>query len=949
MYMVLLVILLAAAVFLVFTGIADKKARARVVAGAALAVLTVGFFWFLGFWGEALWFSALGFSSRFWKEWLSRAGFLLAGGGFAWAFLRLLLVRAGREKRRARTAFSALAAVIGAGWGYASWDTILVFANGVETQVADPIFGLNTGFYLFHLPFYDGLYELLWWLSLVGVAACAFVAYFRLEEGSLQWDERTRESGRGLGSLTVAVGIFLLILAWGRALDRYHLMYSTWGVVSGPGWTDLYVRLPGYWVTLAVCLLGGASLIVPPVRGWLVRLARRWTLAEAAPAAVSGGAVMLVLVVWGLVLGIIPGLFQWLIVEPNEITYEEPFIKNNIRFTRMGFGLDVVESYEFPAAADFTRDMVQRSEGVFENVRLWDPRALDAVYEQFQEIRLYYEFADVDVDRYHFGGDYRQVMISAREMVLDNLPQQSQTFVNRVFKYTHGYGATLCPVSKFTSNGLPVLLVKDIPPVAEYPSLKIEHPQIYYGELTRTHVVGNSSEPEFDYPAGDANEYIHYPGKGGVGIGSLWRRFLFGWKFSGIRLLLSGYPREGSVIMFHRQVRERVGTVAPFLKLDNDPYVVIHEGRLKWIVDAYTISEYFPYSEPYFSRRDVRYGPSGLVQAEQPGLGGINYVRNAVKAVVDALDGTVTLYVYEPEDPVIRTWQNIFPGLFKDKKELSENLQAHVRYPSDLLLAQGLVYAKYHMENPAVFYNQEDLWVRATETYYGQSQSVDPYYIMWEVPGEDELQFVLMLPFTPKNKQVLIGWIAGMCDPDNYGRFLAYRFPKEKRVLGTQQVETKIDQDPYLSAQLSLWDQRGSSVIRGNVLVIPVDDTLLYVEPIYLKARASAYPELRLVVIMHGDTLSYAQTFEQALAALLEKGAVKQVGAAGRVLSQKQLIDQASQAFDSYLKALGARNYDRAAQALGTLEQSLNQLSGGKGEGGGSPRLPPGARGGSGP
>jgi uncharacterized membrane protein (UPF0182 family) len=524
-------------------------------------------------------------------------------------------------------------------------------------------------------------------------------------------------------------------------------------------------------------------------------------------------------------------------------------------------------------------------------------------------------------------------MVSARELDQSNLPAQSQTFVNRRFKYTHGYGLTLATVNDFTSEGLPNLLIKDIPPQTRHPELEVERPQIYYGELTHGPVVVNTKEQEFDYPSGDENRYIRYPGNGGVELSSFWRKFIYGWVFNETRLLFSSYPTPESRILFHRQINERAAMLAPFLDFDNDPYIVLADGRLYWILDAYTTSSYFPYSQPFSSLETVEYRDGGGVRSLSgqvaPYLQGANYVRNAVKVVIDAFEGSVNFYVFEPDDPLIQAWRKAFPELFKDRKEMPVNLQAHVRYPVDLLLAQGLIYAKYHMDDPAVFYNQEDLWVRATEKYYAQVQPVQPYYVMWQLPESEQTEFVLILPFTPKNRQVLVGWIAGLSDGKNYGRFLAYKFPKEKRVLGPQQVETKIDQDRFLSGQLSLWDQRGSNVIRGNVLAIPIEETLLYVEPIYLQAETAAYPELRLVVVMHGDQISYAENFDQALEGLFGEEPPRQQQLAA-ILGEgtKELAQQANTAFEQYLQFQAEQRFQAAAEELQTLKEVLQQLAG---------------------
>ncbi|MGA9293230.1 MAG: UPF0182 family protein, partial [Ignavibacteriaceae bacterium] len=442
---------------------------------------------------------------------------------------------------------------------------------------------------------------------------------------------------------------------------------------------------------------------------------------------------------------------------------------------------------------------------------------------------------------------------------------------------------------------------------------------------------------------GEDNAYNRYDGNGGVLLSNIWRKFLYGWKFGGSQFFFSSYTTDQSRILFYRQIEERVKNLAPFLHFDNDPYIVLAKGNLYWIIDAYTTSSYYPYSQPYSSNETIEFNEgnstSELHNNTVPYLNGANYVRNSVKAVVNAYNGDVSFYVVDEKDPVIKVWENIFPEMFKTKKEMPEDLQAHIRYPIDYLLVQGLVYEKYHMTDPTVFYNQEDLWVRATEKYYSNIQPVQPYYIMWQLPGSKQPQFVLILPFTPKNRQVLIGWIAGMCDGKNYGKFLAYQFPKDKMVLGPQQVETKIDQDSFLSGQLSLWDQRGSQVIRGNVLAIPVDKTLFYVEPIYLQSETAAYPELRLVAVMHGENLSYAPTFDQALQGLFAKSKAQVTQQTTATASKekivesktvKQQIQNANSAFENYLKYIGQKKFNDAANELQKLQQALKQLQEGK-------------------
>jgi len=937
MYTVIILLLIGISGLLVYKG-AQKKQKGRILSGVVLGLFTVVFFWFMHFWGEMLWFEALGYNQRFWIVVLSQTAVAAAGILFGGLLVWLLTLKISKQKIWIKHGARIIGAFIGAVWALSNWEVVLRFWFKVGTQVKDPIIGKSTSFYLFSLPFLDRFYALLLMLSILALGAVFTAAFLRFQQDQVDFQiiDLDSESNKAvIKNLYVNASLVILIFAFGKFLSRFHLMYSDWGAVTGAGWTDVNIRLPGYAVVVVLTIILGAGFLIPKIRNRYGQLffSKQYSY-QKSPIYNLTGAGILVLLTWFLILTVIPGLFQWLRVEPNEITFEQPFIENNIQLTRKGFKLDQIREKEYPAAENFTPKTVQQNQSIFKNIRLWDWRALDAVYKQFQEIRLYYEFKDVDIDRYTYDDQYRQVMVSAREMELSNLPIQSQTFVNKRFKYTHGNGITLTPVNEFTPDGLPHLLVKDIPPKSEYPALKVEVPQIYYGELSSSHVVANSREEEFDYPSGEQNVYTHYEGTGGVEISNVWRKFLFGWKFDGTKFFLSSYTFSESRLMFHRQIQERIQTLAPFLHFDDDPYVVLAEGKLYWIIDAYTSSRYFPYSEPFSSLEVIEYkrGEVTRTLSDQiaPQLDGANYIRNAVKVVVDAFNGSVDFYIYDPEDPIIQVWDRIFPDMFKKKSEMPKALVSHVRYPSDMLLVQGKVYSKYHMTDPTVFYNQEDLWIRATEKYYDQVQPVEPYYVMWELPEENEPQFVLILPFTPKNRQVLIGWIAGMCDPGNYGEFLAYKFPKEKRMLGPQQVETKIDQERFLSGQLSLWDQRGSNVIRGNVLAIPVEKTLLYVEPIYLQAETAAYPELRLVAVMHGDTLSYAETFDKALQGLFDKSIPEQViskeAPSAKAISLDQLIQNADQAFNDYLRLLGEKRFQEASAALERLQEALSQL-----------------------
>jgi uncharacterized membrane protein (UPF0182 family) len=866
---------------------------------------------------------------------LARIGFTVAGGVLGALLVYALTLPVDRRNSTARFWPEAAGAFFGALLGYDNWNTILMFLNRTAAGIEDPILNRDGGFYMFTLPFLDAAYTFLMTIAVISLIAALASTFLRISREDVELDLPSRR--RSYLPVHVAVAAVMAVFALGQYLNRFHLLTSRLGIVAGAGWTDVHIRMPGFAIVSWLALIGAVLILIPKARELVNGPAIRKTGTEKAEIAAPLTAVAVIALVWIVVLGIAPAMMQWLRVEPNEITMERDYIEHNIRFTRYGFQMNDMQEREFAAEDEFSKELAERNRGLMSEVRLWDWRALKDVYEQFQEIRLYYQFPDVDIDRYTIGDDYRQVMVSPREMDTSNLPEGSRTFVNQRFKYTHGYGLTLSSVSEFTPEGLPHLLIKDIPPVAEHPSLKVSRPEIYYGTLTRSHVVANSKEKEFDYPRGDRNVYANYQGEGGVRLAGLWRKFVFGWMFDGTRFFLSSYPTAESRVMFHRHILRRARRLAPFLELENDPYIVLHEGRLLWIIDAYTTSPRFPYSEPFAGRERIpgrkdRFNRP-LTRQVAPQFRGQNYVRNSVKVVVDAYNGDVSFYVYEEDDPVINVWRRVFPDLFKSKSEMPEGLRDHVRYPATWLLTQGLVYAKYHMTDPAVFYNQEDLWVRATEKYYQQVQQVEPYYVMWKMPGTTEPQFILMLPFTPKNKQVMIGWMAGMCDGENYGRLLAYKFPKEKRVLGPQQVETKIDQDRDLSGQLTLWDQRGSKVIRGNVLAIPIEKTLLYVEPIYLQAETAAYPELRVVALMHQDNLSYAPTFEEALQGLFqpeEKGPeIQERTREGEqvVETSADMIKRANNAFESYLQLQNQRKFGKAADKLEELSSVLEKLS----------------------
>jgi uncharacterized membrane protein (UPF0182 family) len=939
MYIALLGALVATGLWL------GRSANAsRVLAGRLLLAITVLFFGSMSLWVEALWFESLGYESRFWTVVFARAATALAGALVGGGIMFLLTRPETSWPSRAPRWPAVLGAIMGALWGFTQWDVVLRYVHRVPMGVSEPILGHDAGFYLFVLPLYLSIRALLIALAVLAVCvALVRLMYPRLRRMKTQiytWRyephffHEHREEARARTLLYVPAGFLLLVMAWSFFLARYQLMNSQFGAVYGPGWTDVHVRLPVYWALAVLSLALGLLVLAPATRARLHAYNRRpWRGLLNTEALATATPVAAVMIAAGGGLWMTPAFFQWVHVQPNEITLERPYLEHEIAFTRLGFRLHEAEDRQFPALENLPPEAVAANHELLSEVRLWDDRVLQDVFQQFQAIRLYYQFHHVDVDRYRIGDRLRLVMVSAREMAQSALPAPNQTFVNTRFKFTHGNGITLAPVSEFTAHGLPNLLVHGIPPIAERPELRVERPEIYYGMLTDSHVFARTSEAEFDYPSGAENVYSHYAGTGGIELRNAWRKFVIGWRLDGTRFLLSRYPTPDTRVKYRRQVLDRVKAIAPFLTVNRDPYIVASEGRLYWLIEGYTSSEHFPYSQRYDAMEPTDYsdGTGTRTRRSQTTaeFAGANYIRNSVKIAVDAYTGSVDFYVFEPDDPIVRAWARIFPDLFKPADTMPADLRAHVRYPHEFLLLQGLVNARYHMEDPVVFYNQEDLWMRATERYYEGVQPVEPYYIMWTPPEAEEPEFVAMLPFTPKGRQVLIGWMAGLSDGDNYGRLITYKFPKDKRVLGPQQVDTKIDQDPALKAQLTLWDQRGSRVIRGNVLAIPIGDTLMYVEPIFIEAGTAAYPELRVVAIMHGDQLSYADTFERALVNLVDPNRTEQtvaMGAGPVGAGMTDLAREANDAFEQYLELQGERRFAEAAEQLNRLQRALRDL-----------------------
>jgi uncharacterized membrane protein (UPF0182 family) len=842
-----------------------RRGRAGWAVLALLAALVFGASTMLSYYVDALWFDSLGYASVFWTRLNLQLGILAAYALVTFAaiygaFLMLKPARFGElidgrilinrqwvqlpVEPILKLVALGLAIVIGLLTGssmMSSWTTLSLFWHAPHDLAApDPIFGNPLSFYLFILPTWQLISG---WLLSLTVIACAIAGLFALATARAP---NVVERGFGAAKtrlwrgLLACVALLLLVLALREYLGRFELLYQDQTIFAGITFTDAHVTLAGKLVICIAMLVGAGIAVV----GALTTPTPRWVLASIVPAVVC-----LVLV----------GLIGWyvnnFVVKPNQLVRERPYIEHNIEMTRRAYALDRIEPHAFPADTGVDALDASNNQTTLENIRLWDSRALQDTLRQIQEIRTYYDFPAIDIDRYSVNGSVRQMLLAARELNVDKLPESSRNWINEKLIYTHGYGVTMNPVNGFTTEGLPTLVLSNMPIQSTIPGLLVSRPEIYFGELTHTDVYVKTRQKEFNYPQGDSNNLNTYEGSGGIRLGGFLRRALIALDRGDVaKLPFSDDVTPESRLLMRRTLRERVQELAPFLTFDPDPYVVVgDDGHIYWLMDAYTTSDSYPYARRY-------------------GLGDerINYIRNSVKIVIDAYTGATTFYVFDPQDPIIATYRAIFPGLFVDAAAMPGTLRAHVRYPELLLGVQAAVYGLYHMTNPDVFYNREDLWTVATEigTTEQRQQLVEPNFVLMTLPGERSTEFVEILPFTPANRNNLIGWIAGRSDRAHYGQAVVYDFPKTKLIDGPLQIEARIDQNAQLSAQLTLWNQQGSHVRRGSLIVIPIGRALLYAEPIYLQADRSPMPELRLVVLAVQDRLAYGPTFEVAMAAL---------------------------------------------------------------------------------
>ncbi len=878
----------------------------------ALALLYLFFIFAPRLYTDYRWFQELGYESVFTTELVTRVQvFGIAALAFFLFYAinvtiaRRLTPRVSDESSRwaqvaAFAGRSVNALIIGAGLflafvmgmiAQANWLVLLRYLHPASFGIIDPVFSRDVSFYVFTLPVYQFLIG--WLGGAIVLAGIATLITYAMGVGRLQWTPAVKGHLSALGA-----GI-LALSAWNYQLEIYNLVFSARGVIYGASYTDVNAQLPAYtilmYITIALAILLLVNVFLRALKA-------------------IGVVVALWIGAWILLGQVYPALIQNFEVKPSEFTKELPYIKNHIALTRQAYALDGIQEAPYPAEDAPSSADIQRNADTINNIRLQDYRPLLQTFNQIQSIRTYYDFSDVDVDRYTINNNYRQVMVSARELAPQKLTDKAQTWVNLHLLYTHGYGATVVPVNEFTADGLPALLTKDIPPVGAVP---ISRPEIYFGEETTSYVFVKTNEQEFDFPRGDDNAFTTYAGAGGVSIASLWDRLMFAARFGDLNILLTNAFTGDTRVMFNRVIQTRIRRIAPWLMLDRDPYLVIADGKLFWMQDAYTFTDRFPYSEPYSDN--------------------INYLRNSVKIAIDAYNGTTTFYVTDPNEPLVKTFRDIFPALFRPMDEMPASLKAHLRYPEFLFSTQADIYRTYHMQDPQVFYNKEDLWAIPNESQDGQANQMQPYYVIMRLPGETKEEFMLMLPFTPARRQNMVAWLSAKSDGADYGKRLVYRFPKDKLVYGPEQIHARLNQDPAISSELTLVNQRGSRVVWGNLLVIPIEKSLLYIQPLYLLAEQSQIPQFKRVVVATSNSVVMDSSLSGALARVFTGVTTAQPATTGTPpttapagttasVTVASLIKEANDHYTKAQDALKVADWATYGKEMQALQQVLNQL-----------------------
>lgn len=794
------------------------------------------------------------------------------------------------------------------------WFNILQFVNKTSFNIKDPIFNNDISFYVFVLPLLKSVVGLLLFLiiMLLILTFMAYVMLFSFRRGnSTEFDSddlfRSRRipsflNNKALKNAVFQLGVLgssiLVILGINLWLNTYELLYSSRGVIFGAGFTDVNITL---WVYRAMAV---ASLIYALI--FLMSIRRR-----SFKKAVIGLVVLLAISIIGNIAG---GLVQRFIVEPDEISKEEKYIEYHIEYTQKAYGLEDVEEREFPVSQDLTKEDLLENQDIVNNIRINDYLPIAQTYNQLQAIRLYYTFNDVDIDRYMVDGKYTQVFLSARELDQESL--QTVTWINKHLKYTHGYGIVLSPVNAVTASGQPDLLIKNIPPVSDS-DLKIERPEIYFGESTNDYIIVNTDEMEFDYPEGSDNKHTTYEGTAGIELKGI-NRLLYAIREKNYKILVSSNINSDSRIVMYRNIMDRVNRIAPFMEYDEDPYIVLNQddGKLYWIIDGYTVTDKYPYSKPYSDKTDI------------------NYIRNSVKVVIDAYNGTTRFYIFDEDDPIVQTYKKIFPDLFVDGSEMPQGLLSHIRYPQTFFDIQSEVYRIYHIDNPMVFYNEEDLWDIAQEKYMSDVLQVESNYVMFKLPDEEEVEFLLTVPYTPRTKPNMTSLFVARNDGEDYGKLFIYKFPKGITVDGPMMVESRIDQNTAISEELTLWSQQGSRVLRGNMIIVPIGNSLLYVEPIYLESdNENSLPEMKRVVVSFKDKIVMKESLKEALENIFgTMDEVQEEVPPSEEIEEREegdiqeLVNKANELYNSAKEALKDGNWADYGKYMDELEKVLIQM-----------------------
>lgn len=915
-----------------------------------ILVLLIGCAGFLTNW---MWFDSLGYEKVFWTKFLSQLEIGVPVFLAAMLLVRIYLKSLKKhyfievesheipdEKRLNKISWGmsvVFGLLVGLTAGASTWMDFRQFANATSFGLKDPLFHLDISFYVFKLAFLTKANNIVLGI-VVGVVIITLLYYGILitvrTPDMFEWEPEEPEgpetSGENAipftrkyrkkpsekrtldlnndnmiqllhiasGKLTLLGIVFYLMVAMDFLMRQFDLLHVHTGAVYGAGFTDVNVKLWVYRLIMVLSIVGAVTLCHHMHRKEPKKLVR----------------IPIAIVAVGLLGGVVSFAVQNLLVSPDEINKESKYLERNISYTRHAYGLDNIKVEEFPAEQNLNQQAIRDNSQTITNIRINDYEPVQDFYNQTQSIRQYYDFNDVDIDRYNIDGEQTQTYLAAREI---NESKISSTWINRHLKYTHGYGAAVSRVDAVTASGQPDIIVKNIPPESEAKDIDITRPEIYFGELTNDYVIVNTDEQEFDYPNGNENSYSTYKGKAGIKL-NLLNRILFSVREGSMKLLVSSNVNSDSRIIINRNIKDRVEKLMPYLSYEKDPYMTVVNGKLYWIVDAYTTSSYYPYSEPY----------SGEV-------GSTNYIRNSVKVVVDAYNGDTTFYIVDQDDPVARTYQKIYPTLFKDGKEMPEGIRKHIRYPNSLLKIQAGVYTKYHMDQVKVFYQDEDLWDIAHQIYGTEEKEMDPSYFIFELPDEKKAEFINMIPFTPKSKQNMTAIMMARNDGNRYGQLLVYKFPKNKTVYGPMQIEAQIDQNTEISKEFSLWNSSGSKYRRGDLFVIPINNSIMYVEPVYLEASNQAIPEMKRVIVAYGDKIAYESTLADALADLFgedENGGQSQSASASSGKNNsgksntKELIQKANEAYENAVNAQKSGNWKKYGDYLDELEKYLNQL-----------------------